>query len=92
MRFLGLVELLMAPAADVLEGLARLKTVLVTALLLASGVIEVHTYLIVTHVFLRNTIDVLLTLGRGWFGLTTTAGVLFPPLCEGVMLWNLLKS
>ena len=92
MRLFGVVELLVAPTADVLEGLTGLETVLVTALLFASSVVEVHTNLVIAHVFLRDTIDVLLSLGGRRFGLAATVVVVFLPVRESVVLRNLLKS
>ena len=87
------VVLLVAPAADVLEGLAGLEPVLVAALLFTSCVVEVHADLVRTHVFLRDTINVLLSLGGRRFGLAaTTVVVLFSPVRESVVLRNLLES
>ena len=61
MRNLSAV-LLEASTADVLEGLARLVLVLVSALLLAILVVEIDADLILTHEELGNTVDVLLSL------------------------------
>ena len=48
MSLLAAVELFMAASADVFKGLAFLEVVLVRFLLFASGVVEVHTDLIIT--------------------------------------------
>ena len=91
MCFFAAVELLVTSSANVLEGLARLEPVFVATFLLAAGVVKVHTYLVVSHIVLRNTIDVLLALGSGGLGLSAAAVVRLLPVREGVVLWHLLE-
>ena len=63
-RVLTVVELLVAASADVLEGLALLEPVVVRAFFFAARIVKIHADLIVAHILLRNTINVLLTLRR----------------------------
>ena len=65
MFFFAFVEPFVAASTDVFEGLARLEPILVGIFLLTPGVVEVHADLIVTHVVLRDTIDVGLALLGG---------------------------
>ena len=52
------VELFMATATDVFEGLALLEVIFVGFFFFATCVVEIHADLVVSHVVLWDTIDV----------------------------------
>ena len=92
MRLFAVVELLVTTSADVLEGLTLLEVILVGAFLLTSGVVEIHTDLVGSHIVLRDTVNVLFSLGARGFRLSATVVVELFSVGERMMLWNLLES
>ena len=91
MRLLTVVELFVAAATNVLEGLALLEAVLVGSLLFAPSVVEVHANLIIAHVLLRDTVDVLLSLWGGRFRLPAVIVIRLFSVRISVILRDLLE-
>ena len=90
-RLFAVVELFVTTSADVLKGLTLLEMILVGAFLLTSGVVEVHTDLIGSHIVFRDTVNVLFSLGARGFRLSATVVVELLSVGERMMLWNLLE-